>query len=214
MRSLDPAVAARRAARVSTHVEVLVWVSAKNRSTGAVETLGLWTGADHETFTIGGQSRVYYGAGNVLDVPDIEAGVGLEVRTYQIGLSAISPEVEVLLRGYDPRQAPVEIHRAEYDDAGTLLAAPERIFKGWVDGTPIITPAVGGVAAASLSIVSNARMLTRYAGVTKSDEVQQQRSGDRFRRYGSIAAEAEVVWGAHKHKPETEQAPRTKWVPA
>lgn len=198
MRSLDPAVAAHRASRAATHAEILVWVSARNRGTGATEALGLWTGADHETFTIGGQARTYYGAGAVLDVPDIEAATGLEVRSYEIGLSAISPEVEMLLRGYDPRQAPVEMHRAEYDTDGNLLAAPERIFKGWVDGTPIITPPVGGVAAASLRIVSNARMLTRYGAGTKSDEAQQRRSGDRFRRYGSIAGEVEVVWGAEK----------------
>ena len=197
MRSIDPAVATHRAARVHTHVEILVWVSARNRSTGAVETLGLWTGADHQAFTIGGEVRTYYGAGALLEIPDIEAGVGLEVRSYQVGLSAISPEVEMLLRGYDPRQAPVEMHRAEYDMNENLLAAPERIFKGWIDGTPIITPATGGNSTAALTIVSNARMLTRFAGVTKSDEVQRKRSGDRFRRYGSIADATEgPSWGA------------------
>lgn len=208
MRTLPAAVVARRAARVSTHAEILVWVSAKNRSTGAVETLGLWTGADHQDFTIGGVVRPYYGAGNVLQVPDIEASIGIEVRTYQIGLSAISPEVEMLIRGYDPKFAPVEIHRAEFDDAGNLLGEPERIFKGTVDGTPIITPAIGGEAVATLDVVSNARMLTRHPGVTKSDQVQRARAGDRFRRWGSIAAEVPIVWGGKKAKANvTVQAP-------
>lgn len=201
MRTLPAAIAARRAARVSTHVENLVWVTAKNRSTGAAETLGLWTGVDHQNFTIAGQVRAYFGAGAVLQVPDIQATVGLEVRRYSIGLSAISPEVEMLIRGYDPKFAPVEIHRAEFDDDGNLLAEPERIFKGLVDGTPIITPAIGGEATATLDVVSNAVMLTRWAGVTKSDQVQRKRQDDRFRKYGSIAAKVPIVWGGEKATP-------------
>lgn len=202
MRALPPAIAARRAARVSTNVENLVWVTARNRTTGAPEALGLWTGVDHQNFTIAGQARAYFGAGAVLQVPDIQATVGLEVRRYSIGLSAVSPEVEMLIRGYDPKFAPVEIHRAEFDDNGNLLAEPERIFKGMVDGTPIITPAIGGEATATLDVVSNAVMLTRWAGVTKSDQVQRKRQDDRFRKYGSIAAKVPVVWGGEKSTPK------------
>lgn len=201
MRSTDPAVAAHRAGRVATHAEILVWITARHRSTGNPESIGFWTGVDHEVFRIGGQDRSYIGAGAMLDAPDIEAAPGLEVRRHTITLSALDPGVEQAVRGYDPRHAPVELHRAEYDGTGALLAAPERIFKGWIDGTPIMTPPIGGTATVALEIVSNSRMLTQYGGGTKSDAVQQQREGDRFRRYGSIAGEAQVFWGSERSKP-------------
>lgn len=200
MREIAPAVAARRAARVSTHTEILIWVSAKNRTTGAIETMGLWTGPDHEEFSIRGEARTYYGAGNLLQVPPIQAVIGLEVRTIQVGLAAISPETEMLIRGYDPRFAPCEIHRAEYDDDGNLLADPERVYKGWINGAPIVTPAQGGTSSVSLDVVSNSRMLTRFGSVTKSDQVQRQRQGDRFRRYASLAQDATIYWGEKKER--------------
>lgn len=198
MRSVSPAIAARRAARVAVNAHALVWIQAKNRATGAPETLGLWTGPDHMTFTIRGQARVYYGAGNVLQVPVIQAGLGLEVRSYQLGLAGVSPEIEIGLRGYDARFAPVEIHRAEFDDDDNLLAAPERVFKGWINDHPIVTPAIGGTATATIDVVSNARQLTRRGHLTKSDQHQRQRGGDRFRRYATLTAAATIYWGDKK----------------
>lgn len=194
MRSVSASVAAARAARSGIHAEHLFWISAKNRTTGAMETMGLWTGPDEQTFTVAGQARTYYGAGNVLRAEPIRATVGIEVRTYEVELAAISPEVEQLIRGYDTRLAPIEIHRAEFDGDGNLIAISERIFKGWIDGAPITTPEIGGEASARVRLVSAAHALTRYGSATKSDTVQRRRSGDRFRRFGSITS-AQVFWG-------------------
>lgn len=198
MRFVDPQVAARRAARAGTHAEALVWVEARNRSTGLIETMGLWTGVDHQIFTIGGESRTYYGAGNVLDVPDIPSRMGVAIQTLTISVAFASPEVEMLLRGYDPRLCRAEIHRAEFDADEKLIATPERLFKGWINGAPSVTPAIGGAATASLELVSNARMLTRRGSATKSDQYQRRRSGDRFRRYATLAESATVYWGEER----------------
>lgn len=200
MKFVPPAVQAARAARSGTHAELLVWVKARIRATGVVQAMGLWTGADHQVFTIGGQAREYYGAGAVLQVPPIQATVGIEVKRYTLSLSAVSPEVELLIRGYDPRLCPIEVHRAEFDAGGNLLGAPERVLKGTVSGSPIITPAIGGSATASLEVESSARSLTRYGTVTKSDQVQRQRGGDRFRRFSSITKAATTYWGEHRRR--------------
>ncbi|MTH62113.1 hypothetical protein [Paracoccus litorisediminis] len=212
MRSLAAAVVSRRAARVATHAESLVWISAKNRTTGAVESIGFWTGADHRVFSIGGQSRTYYGAGSLLEIPTIEASIGLEVRNITLGLSAISPEVEIALRGYECRFAPVQIHRAEYDDNGNLLAEPERIFKGWANSAPIVTPPIDGASRASLEVVSNARALTRYGALTKSDQFQRLRSGDRFRRYSTLTQSADIYWGQDRHRAR-DSTTTSRYVP-
>lgn len=206
VRTLPAPIVARRAARLATHTEVLVWVSGKNRTSGAVETMGLWTGSDHQTFTIRGQVRTYYGAGNVLQVPPIMAVIGLDVRTISVGLASIAPETAIMLRGYDPRFAPAEIHRAEYDEDGNLLAEPERLVKGWINGAPIVTPPIGGTATATVDIVSNARMLTRYGNATKSDQYQRRRQDDRIRRYATLTQSADVYWGEEKASPSANAA--------
>lgn len=206
MRILPPAVAAARAARVSTHAEILIWIEARNRETGLTEVMGLWTGDDHHDFIIGGETRTYYGAGNILQVPEISAGLGLDVRTVQVGLAAVSPEVEMAIRGYDVRLAPVQLHRAEFDVNGNQLGPPERLFKGWVNGAPIVTPAEGGAGSATLELVSNARILTRHGGATKSDQVQRRRGGCRFRRWATLTQSATVYWGEEKFRtPEQKQ---------
>lgn len=49
MRPVDPAAQALREARGGLAERVLVWIAARNRLTGDVEALGLWTGEDSET---------------------------------------------------------------------------------------------------------------------------------------------------------------------
>lgn len=206
MRYQSPAVAARRAARKSTHAASLIWLGGRDLQSGLIDFMGLWTGADHREFQIRGQVRKYYGAGNVLDVPPVQSTVGLEVRSYTLSVAFASPEVELLLRGYDPRLCPAEIHRVEFDEDGNLLGDPERLFKGWINGAPTVTPAIGGSATASVEVVSNARMLTRFGSATKSDQQQRQRQGDRFRRYASLSESATIYWGEKKIEPSKRAA--------
>ena len=55
------------------------------------QRVGLWTGADHENFTIGAASRLYYGAGNVVELPQLTFQAGLAVRMHRLGLSPLTP---------------------------------------------------------------------------------------------------------------------------
>ena len=202
MRSLPAAVANYRAARIATHVEILVWIQARNRADNTMSSMGLWTGWDNTTISLGGAAREFYGAGTLLEIPPLETAIGLDVRDFTISLSAISPEVEQLIRGYDVKFAPIEVYRAEYGSSENLLGAPERVFKGTVESAPIVTPSIDNTAQVSITAVSTARNLTRYINLTKSDQIQRLRSGDRFRRYGSIAKEVDVVWGDYRKTPD------------
>jgi len=50
------------------------------------------------------------------------------------GLSPLTPEVALLLRGYDTRLALAEVHRGLLSlETGQLIAEPIRVFRGWVD---------------------------------------------------------------------------------
>jgi hypothetical protein len=196
MRVYESAIANVLAARSGLLVRHLLWIVAKNRDTGDPESIGLWDGDDHAEFTINSVARDYYGVGGLLGIPDLTARVGLEVWQPEVLVSGIAPEVEIALRGYDPKLARVEIHRAFFDpNEGTLRGDPIRIFKGWIDGVSIPTPEEGGDATASITLASNSRILTRTIPAKKSDEAYQRRSGDRIMRYADIGGTVQVRWG-------------------
>lgn len=197
MKSLPAALVTHLEARAGVVPRVMVWITARNRSTGAAESLGLWSGDDHREIEVGGETRLYYGAGTVLDVEPVVSSATLEVRRHALGLSAIAPEVEQALRGYDPRLAPVEVHVAHLDP-GTdgLVADPVRWIVGWIDEVSITRPDPGGEARAEITIASASRALTRTLGRRKSDRSLRARAaGDRLRRYADVSGAVETVWG-------------------
>lgn len=196
MRSYDSATATYFANRSNIVARMLLWISAKDRGTGAAQTVGLWDGDDHTTFTIAGGSRTYYGAGTVLQLPVITFATGFGVQAHTVELSPLAPEVINAIRLYEPRFAPVEIHRALFYAADmSLVAEPHRVFKGWVDAAPITTPEIEGQAKVTLTLMSAARALTRSVAQMKSDATQQLRSADRFRRWNTLSGAVDVAWG-------------------
>ncbi len=199
MRDYDAATLAAFGTRAGIIARQLLWMTVKDRTTGDPVSFGLWNGEDHETITIAGQARDYYGAGTVLEVPDIVHEVGFKARNHRVTISPISPEVKVVLRTYDARFAPIEIHRALYDtETRNLVSEPHRVFKGWINGAPISRTAIPGRAKAELVLVSSARVLTRKLALKKSDESHRLRADDRFRRYADVAETAKTFWGEDK----------------
>jgi hypothetical protein len=208
MRLLDTASSEYLSARAGVASRHMVHVFARNRATGAQEALGLWQGDDHLMIAINGVNRTYYGAGTLVGVEPIRAGIGLDVRLLQLGLSPLTPEVAQLLRGYDARLAPAEIHRALLSlETGQLIAEPIRVFRGWVDEVKIRTGAVGGtgdvggIGDATVTLASAARGLTRALTLTRSDaEMRRRTAGDAFRRYTDIAGDVGVWWGESRER--------------
>jgi hypothetical protein len=202
MRILDTASAAYLAVRSGVASRHMVHVIARNRETGAQEALGLWQGDDHLTIAINGTNRTYYGAGGLIGVEPIRAGIGLEVRMLQLALSPLTPEVAQLLRGYDARLTPTEVHRALLSlETGQMISEPIRVFRGWVDEVKIRTGEVGGTGEATVTLASAARGLTRGLTLTRSDaEMRRRNTGDAFRRYTDIAGEVGVWWGESRER--------------
>ncbi|MBY6113290.1 hypothetical protein KUW09_04875 [Mameliella alba] len=175
--------------------EVLLWVEARNRSTGDTEAMGLWTGPDDRNFDLGGDLRSYRGAGAVLEVPALVSQVGLAVQMQSAALAIVTEEVETLFRGYDARQAAVEVHLARFDVDSDALIGIDRVFSGWLDRAEILTGQRGGSASLSATLASSSRALTRRVAVKRSDEAQQKRSGDRFFRHADVSGAVTVWWG-------------------
>lgn len=180
-------------------IRALVWVTARDRSTGLPQTMGLWTGEEDREFVIGGVTRLYHGAGPFIGIEPIVMTTGVQVRMQRLQLASFSAEVQQLALGYDVSLAPVEIHRALYDpETGDLIDEPRLAWKGQIDQLPLPTAEVGGEAVADVQLASSARDLTRGLTLTKSDAVQQLRGGDRFRRYQDVTGKVAVVWGAKR----------------
>lgn len=197
MRDFTPILLAHLAERGARHAQVLIWIEAKDRATGAPATIGLWSGADHETFSINGQARDYYGAGTILKVPPIITERGMSVRTTRMEFSAVAPEVQEATRGYETRNAPFQMHIANFDpQTEQLIAEPHRVYKGIVAGLEFTRPPPGEQATCELSIVNSARALTRTLALRKSDASLRARSpNDAFRQYADVSGSIEVVWG-------------------
>lgn len=186
---------------------VLIWVVAKNRSTGLAEAAGFWTGAEDRSFTVGGVPRVYTGAGGVIKLPPILSRPGAIVQRQTITLSANSPEVAAALDLYDARLAPVEIDVARFDPATKALIGIDTAYRGRIDGAPRSTPAKGQAGAEwTITIVSGMRDLTRALVSTRSDASQRVRllpdtRPDRFFRHADLGGAVEGFWGTERITP-------------
>ncbi|MDA3888700.1 MAG: hypothetical protein PF443_07850 [Allgaiera sp.] len=202
MRTLGTNTTAMLQSRRGIIARPLLWIVAKDRSTGAATPIGFWGGPDNETITIDGVDRVYYGAGNLIGLDAITYQTGLTVRMQRVTMSSLSAEAQQALRTYDPRFAAVEVHRAFYDlDNGNLLDTPQKVFSGWIDQAPIATPAKGGQASASLTLSGQEQIFTRTLSVVKSQAALAGRSStDTFRKYADLAGQIEVQWGQGKQR--------------
>lgn len=197
MRTLPPAVLAHHAARKGRFVHVLIWIQARDRVTGAMESLGLWTGPDHQVVTINGEDRTYYGVGVVLGIdPLVSQSQGNE-QTWSFQVSSLHLRVVEALRVYDARLAPVEIHSWDFDPAtANPIAEPFREFRGTVMEVDLPTPPVGGEAIATVTCVPDSWRLTRSLTLRRSQGALKARaSADGFRRHNTISGAVQVAWG-------------------
>lgn len=202
MRALPSAITDSIAARHGLVARLLVWIVARDRATGDPAPVGLWSGSQDATFDVAGAPRSYFGAGALLAVEPITSEAGVSVRVHHLTVSPLSEDVALVLRGYDPRRAPVEINVAYFDpDTHGLLADPVRVFRGEVDQVQIQTPEIGGLATATIILSSDAQALTRPLAVRRSDESLRRRNpGDGFRKYSDISGSVETAWGELRAK--------------
>lgn len=178
--------------------QVLIWITARNRSTGAPEDIGVWSGDDHQVFVVGGVSRTYYGAGEVIGVPLIRSIVGLNTVYHTITLPPFTDKMKQALQLYDARLAKFELHSVAFDiDTGTQLAAPVRLIKGVLQEAPEnIGQKASRNASVKLKVASSARNLSLGVPLYKSDEAQRQVDpNDKGRQYVDVVGEWVVPWG-------------------
>ena len=99
----------------------------------------------------------------MLKVSDIPRVSDLTAQTVTIDLSQIANAVQLLLRTYDVHRAQVEIHEIVLSPTTGQPVGPDLpLFLGMVDGAPIRTPRVGGEGRATLKVVSEMMMMSKF----------------------------------------------------
>ncbi len=145
-------------------------------------------------------SRTFYGDNApIRSIDPIPMKIGVEIDTTQVVLNQLHPVVQEMVRGHNCRNAKVQVHRGYRDPVSMLLVAAPRCRRlGQINGTPIVTPAVGGQGSVTLKIVSHTRELTRINPAKSSDETYRLRSGDRINQYAGTAGQWPIFWGEAK----------------
>lgn len=171
----------------------LVWISARNFSTGVVETAGFCNHDDDLVVRIGGVDRTYTGAGGMISLDPLEFESGTTVQIRRAAFSMVAPEVEAAVFQYDTRLAPVEIHLALLDPETQEVVGTSKGLSGWVEESEV---AEGEQPTLSLGFAASSRAGTKTLAAKKSPESQRKRNPiDKGRDYSDLAAEVKVQWG-------------------
>lgn len=191
MRTLDTATQAYLTNNAHSGIvaRVLIWVTARERGTNTPVSLGLWTGEDDYQFTVDGEARDYYGAGAAISIDPIVRSVGMAVQMQAIRVGILNAAAEELIRGYEPRLASVEVHRAFMDPtSGALAAGPMLEFQGTLQEVDIQTAAAGGEATCTLRVAGQARALNMPLEFFRSNAARTKVwPGDDVLKYATVS---------------------------
>lgn len=154
------AIAARRVMR-----RMFIWCEARDPDTGDPDPRGFWT----DIGDIEHEGRTYLGSGNVITVASLGSSGALTIPGIEITLSGIADPTNVLVRGKEIAQAPVEVSIGLFDpDTHTLIGPLVTYFTGFLDDVEIRTPAAGGESVIVFTCESTSRALTRKSTATRS----------------------------------------------
>lgn len=190
-------------ARQGINARWMIYMVARARDGAGSQALGIWDAAYDAELAPEGDARLYLGTPGLFDVKPITYATGTQIRSQSVTMSIGNPAVETIIRGFDVRFAPVELHLAIYDGPGVNLLGISRRFKGTIDGAPISFGASGGGATATFKMVSTSRNGTQNAAARKSDEQQSLRQSDSFRQYAAVSAVVADWWGSKQENKKT-----------
>ncbi len=193
-----------------------IWIKARSYDTGSPFSYGFWSGAgditspviDPDTGSV--VNRSFEGAGSLIEVSAVPLVANISVRNATITLSQIDDAVAMVVRGYDLKQARVEIFRGLFSPETRNLVDPAFArFVGFVDDIEITTPPEGEAGAIVLTCASHTQEMTRSNPDTRSHESQLRRSAtDNFYQDSTTVGEWEFFWGGKTGRIDTARPQR------
>lgn len=197
-----------------------VWITAKNRDTGDLEHIGLWSGSLPITVPVErpdtGEivNRTYQPIGDRMKIPAIPMEMSLKVRSLTINFSRLSPAVMNAVRVFDARKQPIEIHRGVLDKDSRQLVDPAHCrWDGLINKAPSDRGTIGNDGKprddgwVNLETVSHSRWLTMASG-DKMDAHFFESRGDQAGKYISTIWRVPMPWGADRVIHSHEKRPK------
>lgn len=194
-----------------------LWIVARTLDTGVPYSAGFWSDVGNvaaqvlDPNTGLAVTRNFEGSGTLISIGAIPLVANLSVQEVTIEMSQLDPATELVVRGYDLRQAGIEIYRGLFNLETRRLVAPALCrFVGFVDDAQIITPAEGEAGSIKLSCVSHTQEMTRANADTRADASQRRRSEtDNFFQDVTTIGELEFFWGRHSGKLSSKKGAKT-----
>ena len=188
-----------------------LWLKARALGTGAPFNYGFWSDiGDVQAQVINpdtglANTRNFEGSGSLIQISDIPETTTIAVRHVTITMSQLDPGVENIVRGYDLKQAGVEIYRGLFDvDSRRLLVPAFCRFVGFADLVEINTPKENEAGSIALTCASHTQEMTRGNPDTRSNDSQKKRATtDNFYEDVTTVGETEFFWGAKQGKITT-----------
>lgn len=178
-------------------------IFARRRDTGEIISDSMWSDVgdinanvvDPDTGAI--QTRSFYGSGNLVKISDIPLVSNMSVQNVNISLSHLAANAEELIRGYDVRQAVVQIFRGLFNPgSGTMTEPAYPRFVGFIDNVEVVTPREGDEGSINLTCASHTQEVTRANSATRSGSSQRVvNSTDAFYDDSASTAEWKIWWG-------------------
>jgi len=187
-----------QAARGPVNAEILIWFEVKDRDTGLAQTLGFSTLDEDRTFEVEGEQRVYIGLGERVNVGNLISQTGVVVQTQRVSVSGLTEAANLLIKEFDARNAPAQIHSVQFDPETLQVIVIDDILKGFLNKAPESGSKKGGEPVFDLQFNTAARNLTRTLPLTQSHAYQQQFNNDEFMKYADVSGTTEVYWGQEK----------------
>ncbi|MGB3490772.1 MAG: hypothetical protein WBA62_22005 [Xanthobacteraceae bacterium] len=180
-----------------------LWLIPRDMETGNPAPYGFWSGAVDVSAQVinplsgSAVTRNFEGAGALISISDIPAVSNITVQTVTIRISQLNDDAQAVVRGYDLKQARVEIYSGYFDPSSRSLLEPaETRFQGFVDFVDIHTPKEGDDGYTELTCSGHTSELTRTNPDTRSHDSQQLRlAGDAFFKDVTAVGDWNIFWG-------------------
>lgn len=193
-----------------------LWIKARELVTGVPFSYGFWSDVgDVQAQVLNVETglavtRNFEGSGSLVQISDIPLVANVTVQNVSISMSQLDPGVENIVRGYDLKQAGVEIYRGLFDvDSRQLLVPALCRFVGFVDVVTIKTPKENDAGSIELSCASHTQEMTRANPDTRSNDSQKKRSAtDNFYQDVTSVGEKVFWWGSKQGKIDTTPSSR------
>lgn len=152
--------------------------------------------------------RNFEGSGTLIQIGNIPAVSNISVQNVSIQMSQLDAAVANIVRGYDLKQAGVEVYRGLFNPDTRLMVEPAFCrFVGFVDNVTITTPKENEAGSIELTCASHTQEMTRGNPDMRSHDSQKKRSStDRFYENVTTVGEKEFFWGSRQGKITSTQS--------